>query len=106
EPPDAAARRLDPRVVATLDGQQRGQLADEQRFGNTVAEWRRDQQQQRDPGPTEPTSPSKPNGPPDTVKNMTATSGPKRRADGRPVTGACDRALRPRTRSDHRSRKP
>src|SRR5207247_3702393 len=50
EPPEAAERPLDPLVVATLDGQHRGQLADEQRFGNTVDEWRRDQQQQRDPG--------------------------------------------------------
>src|SRR2546429_794131 len=49
------------------------------------------------PGPTEPTSPSKPNGPPDTVKNITATRGPRRRADGRRVTGACDRAQRPAT---------
>src|SRR3989442_1398470 len=50
EPPEAAERPLDPLVVATLDGQHRGQLPDEQRFGNTVDEWRRDQQQQRDPG--------------------------------------------------------
>src|SRR2546423_4999891 len=49
------------------------------------------------PGPTEPTSPSKPNGPPDTVKNITATRGPRRRADGRRVTGAWDRAQRPAT---------
>src|SRR5438046_476944 len=28
------------------------------------------------PGPTDPTSPSKPNGPPETVKNITATRGP------------------------------
>src|SRR5207244_4433263 len=50
EPPEAAERPLDPLVVATLDGQHRGQLADEQRFGNTVDEGRRDQQQQRDAG--------------------------------------------------------
>src|SRR5207244_3406902 len=50
ETPEAAERPLDPLVVATLDGQHRGQLADEQRFGNTVDEWRRDQQQQRDAG--------------------------------------------------------
>src|SRR3989442_11819439 len=30
------------------------------------------------PGPTDPTSPSSPNGPPETVKNITATSGPSR----------------------------
>src|SRR5205809_6214421 len=28
------------------------------------------------PGPTDPTSPSKPNGPPETVKNITATRPP------------------------------
>src|SRR6266568_4719414 len=32
------------------------------------------------PGPTDPTSPSKPNGPPETVKNITATRGPSRSA--------------------------
>src|SRR5690349_12678602 len=35
------------------------------------------------PGPTDPTTPSKPNGPPDTVKNITATSGPSRSRAGR-----------------------
>ena len=49
-----------------------------------------------------------PNGPPDTVKNITATSGPRRRAVERRVTGACGRAPRPRPRSpsDRRSRRP
>src|SRR6266581_2298400 len=32
------------------------------------------------PGPTDPTRPSKPNGPPETVKNITATRGPSRSA--------------------------
>src|SRR2546422_2031372 len=58
------------------------------------------------PGPTEPTSPSKPNGPPETVKNITATRGPKRRADGRRVTGACGRAPHPSSPWDRPSRRP
>src|SRR5437667_2559806 len=46
-----------PLVVATLDGQHRCQLADEQRFGNAVDERRRDQQQYCDAGTHRPDQP-------------------------------------------------
>src|SRR6058998_1223648 len=63
------------------------------------------------PGPTEPTSPSRPNGPPETVKNITATRGPSRNAGRRGRDGSavivCESARRfPRSPSGRRSRTP
>src|SRR5207249_2216930 len=51
EPHEGAERALHPLVVAALDGQHRGQLADEQRLGHAVDEGRRDEQQQREARP-------------------------------------------------------
>src|SRR2546427_1629596 len=43
------------------------------------------------PGPTEPTSPSSPKGPPETVKYITATSGPRVSTAGRLLISASER---------------